>query len=58
MTSDMTRITARTDDENLKLKLRKIARKHGRSLSREIEFILKRYVEQHEKSHGEVKIDK
>ena len=58
MSSDITKITTRTDDEKLKPKLQKIARKYGRSLSREVEQILKRYIEQYEKAHGEIKIDR
>ncbi len=58
MSSDLIPITARTDDETLKPKLRKLARKHGRSLSREVEFILKLYVDYYEQKKGEIKIDK
>ncbi len=58
MSSDLPKITIRTDDDNLKLKLQKLARKNGRSLSREVEQILKRYIEQYEQKHGEIKIDK
>lgn len=58
MPSDMPKITARTDDEKLKPKLQRLARRNGRTLSREVEYILKRYVESYEKRYGEIKIDK
>lgn len=57
MPSDMHKITARTDDELLKPKLKRLARKNGRSLSREVEQVLKRYIETYEKKHGEIKVD-
>ena len=56
--TNMPKITTRTDDVMLKAKLRKIARKNGRSLSRETEHILKLYVEYYEQKNGEIKIDK
>lgn len=57
MPSKLPKIESRTDDELLKPKLKKLARKNGRTLSREVEQILKRYVEQYEKTHGEIKVD-
>lgn len=56
MPSKLPKIMARTDDELLKPKLKKLARKNGRTLSREVEQILKRYVELYEKNHGEIKL--
>lgn len=57
MTTEMEAILCRTDNADLKPKLRKIARKESRSLSRQVEFILLRFVEQYEKRHGVIKID-
>jgi predicted transcriptional regulator len=58
MPSDLPKITTRTDDIQLKLKLQKLARKNGRTLSREVEQILKRYIAQYENNYGEIKVDK
>jgi plasmid stability protein len=56
MSSNLTPITVRTDDDILKAKLQCLARSHGRSLSKEAEQILRRYVQYYEKKHGEIKL--
>ena len=43
----------RLDDE-LREKLRVIANKHSRSLNKEIEYLVKEYVESYEKEHGAI----
>jgi plasmid stability protein len=58
MSSKLTPITVRTEDDILKAKLQRIARIHGRSLSKEAEQILKRYVQSYEVTYGEIKLDK
>lgn len=56
MSSDLPKITVRCEDEKIKLKLRRIARKNGRSLSKECEQILMRFVDSYERKNGEVKV--
>lgn len=57
MPSDKKGITVRFQDEKYKKKFQRIARKGGRSTSREAEQILTRYVDAYELKHGEVKIE-
>jgi plasmid stability protein len=56
MSSDLPRITVRLEG-TLKKKLRKISRKNGRSVSKEVEQILIKHIESYEKKFGEIKID-
>ena len=58
MSSRLSPITVRTEDDILKAKLQRLARIHGRSLSKEVEQILKRYVLNYEHNHGEIELDK
>jgi predicted transcriptional regulator len=55
MSSNSSPITVRTDDDILKAKLQRLARIHGRSLSKEAEQVLKRYVQRYEEIYGEIK---
>lgn len=43
--------------EKLLAKLRVIASMNKRSVNKEIEFLIERYVEEFEAKHGEIKID-
>ncbi|MEN6567143.1 MAG: TraY domain-containing protein [Veillonellales bacterium] len=56
MTSDSPRITVRLEGK-LKKKLRRLARKNGRSLSREAEHILIKHIQNYENRFGEIKVD-
>ena len=58
MSSKLTPITVRIADDMLKTKLQCLARYHGRSLSKEAEQILKRYVLTYEQKYGEIDLDK
>jgi len=51
-------ITVRTEDDILKAKLQRLARNNGRSLSKEVEQILKRYVQDYEETYGTIKLNK
>jgi len=51
-------ITVRTEDDILKAKLQRLARTNGRSLSKEVEQILKRYVQDYEETYGTIKLNK
>jgi plasmid stability protein len=57
MSSKLSPITVRTEDDILKAKLQCLARTHGRSLSKEAEQILKRYVKYYEEKYGEIILD-
>lgn len=57
MSSKLTPITVRIADDTLKAKLQCLAIDHGRSLSKEAELILKRYVQSYEQKHGEIEIE-
>ncbi len=39
-------------------KLRVIAKKHSRSVNKEIEFLVNCYIETYEKEHGEIAVSK
>lgn len=41
-------------DDTLREKLRYIANENSRSLNKEIEFIVKQYVSNYERGHGEI----
>lgn len=56
MSSKLTPITVRIYDDNLKKKLRRIARRNGRSLSKEAEQVLIRYIEIYERKYGKIDI--
>lgn len=58
MSSKLTPITVRTNDDILKAKLQRLARSHGRSLSKEAEQILRRFVQCYEQKYGEIKLKK
>lgn len=58
MSSTKTPITVRTKDDILKNKLLHLSDIHGRSLSKECELILKRYVQSYEETYGEIKLNK
>jgi len=51
-------IAVRTEDNLLKAKLQRLARMNGRSLSKEVEQILKRHVQGYEQNYGEIKLSK
>ena len=57
MSSTKTPITVRTADDILKRKLQRLASIRGRSLSKEAELILIRYVESYEKTYGKIELD-
>lgn len=57
MSSKLSPITVRVADDMLKAKLQCLASDHGRSLSKEIEQVLKRYVQNYEQKYGEIKLD-
>ena len=50
-------ITIRIYDKKTKAKLHKLARKHIRFLSQEVEWIVQQYIEDYETKNGEIKID-
>ncbi|GMB00404.1 hypothetical protein [Pelosinus sp. IPA-1] len=58
MPSNLSPITVRTADDIFKAKLQRLAQIHGRSVSKEAELILKRYVQNYEEKYGEIEIDK
>ena len=57
MSSTKTPITVRTADDILKRKLQRLASIRGRSLSKEAELILIRYIESYEKTYGKIELD-
>ena len=53
-----TKVTGfRIEDEKILEKLHIIAKKNCRTRNKEVEFALKKYVEQYETEHGEIQID-
>ncbi|MCM0757409.1 hypothetical protein M7775_02360 [Sporomusa sphaeroides DSM 2875] len=50
-------ITVRIYDKKTKAKLQKLARRHVRFLSQEVEWIVQQYIEDYERQNGEIKID-
>ena len=44
--------------EDLMKKVRILSKKEKRSVNKEIEYIIERYVCEYEESHGEIEIDK
>lgn len=57
MPSKIPPITIRPQDDTLSKKLKYIAAKNYRSLNKEAEHVLKRYIESYESRYGEIKID-
>lgn len=49
--------TIRIYDAKIKAKLHKLARRHVRFVSQEVEWIVKEYIEEYERQNGEIKID-
>lgn len=56
MTSDKSKFTLRVDPELLK-KFHFVAEYNARSANRELEVLMKRYVSEFEKLHGEIDSD-
>lgn len=57
MPSNKPVIAVRTTDD-LKKKLEVIAEFNSRSSSKEIEFLIKKHVQQFEQTHGEIQVEK
>jgi len=55
MPSDLPVIKVRTHEDNV-VKIKTIAKYHNRSTSKEIEFLIKKHIEEFEKKHGEIEI--
>jgi len=53
MATDKRQFTLRLRDENFEV----VAAKNKRSIAMEIEYVLERYIADHEKRHGRIKID-
>lgn len=56
MKSDMSKFTLRINNELLK-KFRSVADYNARSANGELEILMRKYVSEFEKAHGEIKIE-
>lgn len=57
MPSDLPVIKVRTNLENV-VKIKTIAKCHKKSVSKEIETLIKKHIDDYEKEHGEIEIYK
>lgn len=56
MPSNLPKLVARTDEQTVK-KIKYIASEHSRSVSQEINYLIKKEIKEYEKKRGEIKIE-